>query len=127
MSGNKHSLKELLERLQKPAGLAPPTPAEADALMSGSEEADIDDRRLLDIADAVVRGKPIDIPTPEPESWSEHEQLSEAERKEFVLNRNRKKVNDEMKARADEAERKALSDEQDPDDKNELGRDGEPG
>ena len=127
MSGNNPKLKELLKWLQKPAGLAPPTPSEADALMSGSEEADIDDQRLLDIADAVVRGKPIDIPAPEPEPWDEYEKLSEAEQKEFVLNRNRKKLNDEMQARADEAERKALSDEQDPDDKNEVGRDGESG
>lgn len=109
MSGNNPNLKELLARLRKSAGLAPPTPAEADKAMGGSEEAQIDDQRILDIADAVVRGKPMDIVSPEPAAWSE-EVLSESDRNEFVLNRNPGggNVNEETQERIDAAERKAL-------------------
>ena len=124
MSGSNPSLKQLLKKLQKGAGLAPPTPDEADALMAGPEEAPIDDGKLLDIGNAVVRGEPSRQPELPASSWSEHEDaLSEAEREEFVLNRNKGEVDDETKKQIEEAEQKALSDDQKADD--EAGLDGE--
>lgn len=116
MSNSNPNLKELLAQLQKHAGLMPPTPAEADAAMAGTEEAAFDDDRLLRIAEAVVRGEPTEIPIGAFGAWSEANQLSEAEREQFVLNRDRGELDEETKRQIDEAEKKALSDDQDSDD-----------
>lgn len=123
MSGSNSNLKQLLKQLQKAAGLAPPTPEEADALMAGPEEAPIADDKLLDIAEAVVQGKRSKrLEPPGPALRPREDALSEAEREEFVLNRNRGDIDEETKRRIDEAEQKALSDEKQGDD--EAGLDG---
>ena len=116
MSSSNPNLKELLAQLQKDAGLMPPTPAEADAAMARAEEATFDDDRLLRIAEAVVQGEPIEIPNEALGVWSEENQLSDKEREQFALNRNRCELDDETKRKIDEAEQKALSDDQDSDD-----------
>lgn len=123
MSGSNLNLKQLLKRLQKGAGFAPPTPDEADALMAGPEEASIDDARLLDIANAVVSGKPTTHPKESPAPWCEEDALSEAEREQFILNRNKGDLNEETRRQIDKAEQKALSDDDQDDD--EDGMDGE--
>ena len=116
MSSSNPNLKELLAQLQKHAGLMPPTPAEADAAMAGPEEAAFDDNRLLQIAEAVVRGEPTKLPIEVSGSWSEEYQLTEAEREQFVLNRNRGELDEETKRQIVEAEKKALSDDEKSDD-----------
>ena len=121
MSGSNPNLKQLLKKLQKGAGLAPPTPEEADALMAGPEEVPMDDAKLLEIADAIVQGKRLAKPELPAPAWSEADQaLSEAEREEFVLNRNKGDIDDETKKQIEEAEQKALSDEQKDDDEDGL-------
>lgn len=116
MSSSNPNLKKILAQLQKQAGLMPPTSTEADAAMAGPEEAAFNDNRLLRIAEAVVRGEPTDLPIEASEAWSEGNKLSEAEREQFVLNRNRGELDEETKRKIDEAEQKALSDDQDSDD-----------
>lgn len=116
MSNSNLNLKELLAQLQKHAGLMPPTPAEADAAMSGAEEATFDDDHLLRIAEAVVRGKPTEIPIDTMGAWPEENQLSEVELEQFVLNRNRGELTEETKRKIEEAEQKALSDDEHSDD-----------
>ncbi len=118
MSNSNPNLKELLAQLQKHAGLIPPTPAEADAAMAGTEEAAFDDDRLLRIAEAVVRGEPTELRIEAFGAWSEEDQLSEAERKQFALYRDLGELDEETKRQVDEAEKKALSDDQDSDDEN---------
>jgi hypothetical protein len=126
MSSSNPNLKELLAQLQKHAGLMPPTPAEADAAMAGSEEAAFDDDRLLRIAEAVIRGEPAKLPIDTPESWSEENQLSDVEREQFALNRNCGELDDETKKKIDEAEKKALSDDEDSDDEDGVDGQGDP-
>lgn len=127
MSGSNPDLKRLLQQLQKGAGLAPPTPEEADALMDGPEEAPIDDARLLDIADAVVRGQPAAPPEVTPLPWAKQEAMTEVDCEEFALNRNKGEVDGEMQEKIDAAEQKALADEgQDGDEQDGTGSEANP-
>jgi len=120
MNNKNPTLKQLLNRLQKSAGFAPPTPEEADELMSASEEAHIEDARLLEIADAVVRGITPEHSQDQKELWSKETTLTEADRKQFVLNRNKGKVDEDIMKQIEEAEQKALGDNDKDNDKDGL-------
>lgn len=123
MSNKDPSLKRLLGRLQKGAGLLPPTLDEASSLMEGSDEAAIEDSRLLDIAGAVVSGKPLHRSKERSVLWSETDMMSESNREQFVLNRNKGELDDDTKKKINDAEKEALSDDEQDDD--EVGLDGE--
>lgn len=117
MTGPEPTLKELLSRLQKASGLGPPTREEAEAAMEGPEEAPLDDARLLEIAGAVVRGKPIARTDKPATVWCEDHELIEADVEEFAgAFRNGGDIDEETRKRIEEAEQKALSDDDEDDD-----------
>jgi hypothetical protein len=108
MTSTPNSFPELLRKLRRAMGLAPPTAAEADAAMARAAESPMSDQEIRSITDSVVSGKPAERELATDFGWAESLSTSDVENEAYAMNRNRGEVDEETKKRLDELRKKAL-------------------
>ena len=125
MSSSPNNLPELLRKLRRAMGLAPPTAAEADAAMAKASESPMGDREIRSIVDSVVSGKSAKRELATDFGWTESLSTSDAENEAYAMNRNRGDLDEETKKRLDELRKKALEERGDEDDQDRMAGDGD--
>lgn len=119
MTNEPNNWSEIVGKLRRAMGLAPPTPEEADAEMRSAGEIPMSDDEIKAIAKAATEGQ-----RGRPELESTYEWLCDQhdetiEDSLLVMNRNKGEDDEEVQKRLDELRRKALDSENDDDEEDE--------
>lgn len=115
MTNEPNNWSEIVEKLRRLMGLAPPTPEQADAEMRSAGEIPMSDEEIRAIAKAATEGR-----RDRPELETNYEWLSEqhdetVEDSLLVMNRNKGDDDEEVQKRLEELRREALDSDEDDD------------
>ena len=125
MSENTNKWSQVVVKLRRALGLAPPSLEEADAEMAAAEEAPMSDEKIQRITDTATGKDAIGAFDPEPDyDWTAEIATDEVADQMLVLNREAGEEDPEVDERIEELRKEALRDDDEEADEARLEGDG---